>query len=123
VQRVVQYLDLVVLVPALIVFVALGLPLLGFVVATVAWLLQRVIQVLLTRKADASDDPRTVVGLTAGGAIARGWLVAAAILVAGLSDKDAGLSAAVLVIVLYTAYFAGRLITRPRDPAARGGAA
>ena len=110
---VIRYLDLVVLAIALPIFVVAGLPMLGYVAGGGAWLLQRGIQHLLNRRAAASQDPRTVVGITAGSMIGRGWLVALTIFAAGLSDEDAGLAAAVLVIVLFTAYFTVSMIMRP----------
>jgi len=110
-----RYLDLVLLVLALPVFVLGGLPLLGYAAGAVAWLVQRAIQVVLSRKAAESDDPRTVVGIAAGSMIGRGWLVALTIFAAGMVDNDAGLAAAVLVIVLFTAYFTVSMIMRPFD--------
>jgi hypothetical protein len=86
---------------------------LGYVAGAVAWLLQRAIQVALNRRAAASSDPRTVVGIAAGSMIGRGWLVALIIFAAGLRDEDAGLAAAVLVIALFTAYFTVSMIMRP----------
>jgi hypothetical protein len=109
----VRYLDLVLLVVALPVFVAAGLPMLGYAAGAAAWLVQRAIQVALNRRAAAADDPRTVVGIAAGSMIGRGWLVALTIFAAGLSDEEAGLAAAVLVIVLFTAYFTVSMIMRP----------
>ena len=38
--------------------------------------------------------------------IGRGWLVALTIFGAGMIENDAGLAAAVLVVVLFTVYFA-----------------
>lgn len=108
-----RQLDLLLLALALPVFVVGGLPLLGYATGAGAWLVQRAIQVLLLRRARASDDPRTVVGLTAGSMIGRGWLVALAIFTVGLRHNKAGLAAAVLVIVLFTAYFMVNLILRP----------
>jgi hypothetical protein len=108
-----RYLDLVLLAIALPVFLAAGLPMLGYVAGAVAWLLQRALQLWLNRRAAASDDPRTVVGIAAGSMIGRGWLVALTIFAAGLDDEDAGLAAAVLVIVLFTAYFTVSMIMRP----------
>ena len=110
-----RYLDLVLLVLALPVFVLGGLPLLGYAAGAVAWLVQRAIQVVLSRKAAESDNPRTVVGIAAGSMIGRGWLVALTIFAAGMVDNDAGLAAAVLVIVLFTAYFTVSMIMRPFD--------
>jgi hypothetical protein len=111
----IRYLDLVLLALALPVFVVAGLPMLGYAAGAAAWLVQRGIQVALNRKAAAAEDPRTVVGIAAGSMIGRGWLVALTIFAAGLTDEDAGLAAAVLVIVLFTAYFTVSMIMRPFD--------
>ena len=101
------------LVLALPVFLAADLPMLGYAAGAVAWLVQRAVQITTNRKAMASDDPRTVVGIAAGSMIGRGWLVALTIFAAGMKDNDAGLAAAVLVIVLFTAYFTVSMIMRP----------
>ena len=111
-----RYLDLVLLALALPLFVVAGQPMLGYAAGAAAWLAQRGVQVALNRKAASSRDPRTVVGVTAGSMIGRGWLVALTIFAAGLSDEDAGLAAAVLVIVLFTAYFTVSMIMRPFQP-------
>lgn len=119
---VLRQLDLVVLVLALPVFLAAGFPLLGYAAGAAAWLAQKVVRGLLERRAAASNDPRTVVGLTAGSMIGRGWLVALTIFGVGLADNDSGLAAAVLVIVLFTVFFTVSLILRPFDaphPAAK----
>jgi hypothetical protein len=108
-----RYLDIVLLVIALPVFLLGGLPMLGYVAGAGAWLVQRAVQVALNRKAVAADDPRTTVGIATGSMIGRGWLVALTIFAAGLNDEDAGLAAAVLVIVLFTAYFTVSMIMRP----------
>ena len=111
----IRYLDLVLLAVALPIFVVAGLPMLGYAAGAAAWLVQRAIQIALYRKAAAADDPRTVVGIAAGSMIGRGWLVALTIFAAGLNDEDAGLAAAVLVILLFTAYFTVSMIMRPFD--------
>jgi hypothetical protein len=110
-----RYLDIVILILALPIFLAADLPMLGYAAAAVAWVVQRAIQIVLMRKAAAAEDPRTVVGITAGSMIGRGWLVALTIFAAGMVDNDAGLAAAVLVIVLFTAYFTVSMIMRPFD--------
>jgi hypothetical protein len=110
-----RYLDIVILILALPIFLAADLPMLGYAAAAVAWLVQRAIQIVLIRKAAAADDPRIVVGITAGSMIGRAWLVALTIFAAGLEENDAGLAAAVLVIILFTAYFTVSMIMRPFD--------
>jgi hypothetical protein len=108
-----RYIDLVLLALALPVFLAGDLPMLGYAAGAAAWIVQRAIQLATNRKAAAADDPRKVVAIAAGSMIGRGWLVALTIFAAGLEDNDAGLAAAVLVIVLFTAYFTVSMIMRP----------
>jgi hypothetical protein len=45
--------------------------------------------------------------------IARGWIVAGSIFVVGLSEREAGLAAAILSITLFTFYFTSQMLTRP----------
>jgi hypothetical protein len=111
--RMMRYLDLALLALALPIFIAADLPLLGWAGAAVGWLVQRGVQGLIESRARASDDPRTVAGLLTGSMIARGWIVAGSIFVVGLSEREAGLSAAILAITLFTFYFTGQLIGRP----------
>ncbi len=108
-----RQLDLLVLALALPLFLLAGLPLLGWGAGALAWLAQKGVQLALARKASGSDDPRLVVGLTVGGTIARGWLVAIVIFAAGSSQNAAGLASAVLVVVLFTTYFMVGMFTRP----------
>jgi hypothetical protein len=110
--RVLHSLDLVVLAAALPIFLLAGLSLVGYAVIAAVWLLQRALGAELQRRADASDDPRTVVGLLAGGSMARAWLTALSILAAGLVDERAGLAAALLALALFTTYFTVRLVER-----------
>jgi hypothetical protein len=111
--RVVRHLDLVVLALALPVFLLVHLPPLGWAAAAVGWCAQRVIDTYAKRRAAASGDPRTVAGVMTGSMIGRGWLVALTIFAAGLVQRRAGLSAAVLAIALFTIYFTVQLIVRP----------
>ena len=52
--------------------------------------------------------------------ILRGWLVAGTIFVVGLSEREAGLAAAILSITLFTFYFSGQMIARPFGTEERG---
>ena len=118
--RVLRYLDLVVLALALPLFAATGLPLLGWAGAAFGWLVQRAIQAAINSRAEASDDPRTVAGLLTASMISRGWFVAGSIFIVGLTDREAGLSAAILAITLFTIYFTSTMLTRPFDAGSRG---
>jgi hypothetical protein len=105
--------DVLVFALTLPLFVVAGWPLLGWITAAGVWALQRVISELAVKKAEASDDPRTKVGLLAGSMIGRGWLVAGIIFAVGLSNNDAGLSAAVLFLAVFTLQFTMTIAMRP----------
>jgi hypothetical protein len=116
-----RYLDFVALALALPVFLLADFPIAGYLVGGGAWILQRTIQVLVQRRAAASRDPRTVVGLLAASMIARGWFCAIAIFLAGIiGDDDTGLAAAVLIVMLFTVYFALGMVLRPFDQTLKG---
>jgi hypothetical protein len=111
--RIVRYLDLLLLVVALPVFLLAHLPFLGWAGIAVGWCAQRAIHAYTTHRAAASDDPRTVAGLLTGSMIGRGWLVALTIFAVGLVKRQAGLAAAVLAIALFTIYFTVQITLRP----------
>ncbi len=118
----VRYLDLILVMLALPVFLAAGLPLAGWGVGGGVWAAQRALQISLDRKAQASTDPRTVVGVLAASMIGRGWIVALAVFLVGLTDNEAGLAAAVLVVALFTVYFTVKMVLRPFDVSPTTGA-
>jgi hypothetical protein len=111
--RMLRFVDFAILALALPVFLAADLPLLGWLGAAGAWIVQRGVQAVIERRAREADDPRTVAGLMAGSMITRGWIVAATIFAVGLSEREAGLAAALLAIALFTVYFASQMLTRP----------
>jgi hypothetical protein len=110
--RLLRHLDVLALALALPVFLLADLSLLGYLVGGGAWLVQKAIAMALQRRADASRDPRTVVGLLMGGAILRGWLCAGAVLAVGLTDERAGLAATLLVLLLFTVYISIKFVER-----------
>jgi hypothetical protein len=114
----VRYLDFVVLLLALPIFLLAGFPIAGYAVGAGAWIVQRAVQLVLLGRAARSTDPRTIVGITAASMIGRGWFCAIAIFLVGILDSDeAGLAAALLVIALFTVYFTVQMIVRPFDQA------
>jgi hypothetical protein len=113
--RALRHLDLIVLTLALGIFLAAGLPILGWGVAAAAWLAQRAISIVLERKAKAADEPRAVAGLMVASMLTRGWLVALAIFGAGLAERTAGLAAAVLFLLLFTLHLSTNFALRPFD--------
>jgi hypothetical protein len=106
-----KYADLLVLAVALAVFLVAGLSLLGYAVAAAVWLLQRGVQMIVAgrvnRELKAGNRQRAM-GIVAATTLARVWLMATAVLLAGLAEREAGLAAAVLVLVLFTVSFAAQ---------------
>ncbi|MDQ3607300.1 MAG: hypothetical protein M3459_00105 [Actinomycetota bacterium] len=110
----VRNLDLVVLALALAVFLATGLPILGYLTAAGVWAMWRLVGHVAERLAEKTDDPRRTVGLLAGSMIGRGWVMGLSLLAAGLAaGDDVGLSAAVLCVVLFTLRFTVKSVARP----------
>jgi hypothetical protein len=106
-----KYVDLIALAAALAVFLLGGFPMLGFAAAAAAWLAQRGIQVLATRRAQgelAAGNRQKAMGIVAATTLGRVWLMATVALLAGVSDKEAGLAAAVLLAILFTISFAAQ---------------
>lgn len=84
---------------------------LGFAAAAAAWLLQRGIQAFATRRARtelAAGRRQRAMATIAATTLGRVWLMATAVLLAGLADREAGLASAVLLAVLFTASFAAQ---------------
>jgi hypothetical protein len=114
-----RYLDLAVLVVALPVFLALGMPLVAWAGVTVLWLLQRAAQALLERRAFAAEDPTRATAVLALSMFARVWIFALAIFVLGKADRDAGLSAALLAVILVTVHLTSLMTSGPLAPGSR----
>jgi hypothetical protein len=100
--------DLALLALALPIFIAADWPLLGYAVAAGAWLAQHAIILLAehtSAAALAAGDRRRALGIVAAATLGRVWLVALAILLVGLlADREDGLAAAVLTLVLVTVH-------------------
>jgi hypothetical protein len=114
---VLRNLDLVLLALALALFLAVGLPILGWVTAAVIWALWRGIGEWAERRAAAATHPKQTAGIAAGSMVGRGWLLGLILLGAGLAaGEDVGLSAAVLVFVIFTVHFTLKIMLRSADP-------
>jgi len=112
---VLRYADLAVLALALPVVLVTPASLLGYAVAAGAWLIQRSFQIAAERavaRALARGVRRNALGMLAGATLARLWIVTLAILLVGtLGSSRAGLTAAVLSLVLVTVALGGRALT------------
>jgi hypothetical protein len=114
-----RYGDLVLLAAALPVFLIAGWPMLGYVVAAAAWLAQRGIQLVATRRVRSSmagGDRRAALGIMGATTLARVWLIALAVLIVGLVEREAGLAAALLSAALFTLYFGSQVLDRLLHP-------
>ncbi len=106
-----KYVDLLLLAVALAVFLLGGLPMLGYAVGAVAWLAQRGIQMIASKRSQAelkAGNRQKAMGIVAATTLGRVWLMATAVLLVGLAEREAGLSAAILVLVLFTVSFAAQ---------------
>jgi len=121
-----KHVDLAVLAAALAVFLLGGLPLLGFAVGAGAWLAQRGVQLLAARRARAelgAGRRQRAMATIAATTLGRVWLMATAVLLAGLAEREAGLSAAILLAVLFTVSFAAQGISHLFDEEPEAGKA
>jgi len=109
-----KYADLIVLATALAVFLAAGLPMLGFVVGAAAWLVQKGVQLFVAARVKGelkAGNRNRAMGIVAMTTLGRVWGMATAVLLVGLAEREAGLAAAVLVLVLFTVSFAAQGIS------------
>jgi hypothetical protein len=116
-----KYVDLLVLAAALAVFLLGGLPMLGYAVGAAAWLAQRGIQALASRRANAelaAGNRQKAMGIVAATTLGRVWLMTTAVLLVGLAEREAGLSSAILVAVLFTISFAAQGLAHLFEPEA-----
>lgn len=115
----VRYLDVAAVLVATVPALALGAPVLGYAIGGGAWLLQRLIQAtdhVWTRR---FAEPRAQVGARLFEAFGRIWLLAGAIVVAGVAGSRAdGLTAALVIFCAYTIAFAIRLASGKPAPRA-----
>ena len=106
-----KYVDLLALAAALAAFLLGGFPLLGFAVGAVAWLLQRGIQAVAARRAQselAAGNRQKAMGVIGVTTLGRVWLMATAVLLVGIAERESGLASAILLLALFTLSFAAQ---------------
>lgn len=121
-----KYVDLLVLAASLAVFLLGGLPMLGFAAGAGVWLLQRGIQALAERRANrelAAGNRQRAMATVAVSTLGRVGLMATVVLIAGIVEREAGLSSAILVAVLFTVSFAAQGIAHLFDEEPQAGKA
>jgi hypothetical protein len=112
-----DYLDVLVVVLAAVPALALGAPVLGYSVGAGAWLAQRALAEADKRWIRKASEPRTQLGLSLFEAFGRIWLLAGAIIIAGVAGGRAdGLTAALVIFGAYSVAFAVKVLTGPPRP-------
>ena len=108
-------------------FILADWPMVGYAVATGAWLVQRLIMFAAERRVAAAlarGERRSAMGLTAASGLGRVWLLTlAALLVGLLAENRDGLAAALLLVVLFTVQLGStalaRLLLKDREELSR----
>ena len=101
------YLDIVLVVVAAAVALALGAPVVGCTMGVVAWIAVRTVSVFVERRLDEVREIRRRLGLGVAFSMARVWVLAITIIVAGVAVSRAdGLTAALVIFGAFSVYFA-----------------
>jgi hypothetical protein len=113
-MAILRNLDVVLVLLAAAPALALGAPVLGYTVAAGAWVAQRVLAQVDRRWIRGASEPRTQLALGLFEAFGRIWLLAGAIIFAGVVGGRAdGLTAALVIFAAYSVAFAVKVLTGP----------
>ena len=105
------YLDIVLVALAVPVGLAAGAPTVGFTAGAAAWIVLRLAQIAMDKQLVNVHDLRRRLGLGVAFSLARVWLLASAIIVAGLAVSRAdGLTAALVIFGAFSVNFARNAI-------------
>lgn len=109
-----RHLDLLAVALGLPVFIAAGLPLLGWGAIAAAWLAARGVQLLAERRAVRRGDRRAAMSARAAALVARLYATGTTVFLVGLADRDAGVAAGVFALIVFTLWFAAQFLGRER---------
>jgi hypothetical protein len=114
--NVIRYLDVVAVLIAAVPALLLGVPALGYALGGGVWILQRLIAVGERRFLVRVDDTRRWLGARLFASFARIWLLAGAIIAAGvIGGRADGLTAAIVIFAAYSIAFAIRIASGPPE--------
>jgi hypothetical protein len=118
-MKVLRYLDVLLVVVAAFPALALGAPAVGYAIGAAGWILQRIVAATDRRWIDRVSEPRKQLGYNLAEAFARTWLMAGAIIVAGVIAREDGLTAGLVMLGAYSVALLIRLGSGPphRTPA------
>jgi hypothetical protein len=82
------------------------------------WAVWRGIGEWADRKAASATHPKQTAGIAAGSMVGRGWLLGLILIGSffATDDREVGLSASLLVLVIFTVHFTLKIILRSADP-------
>lgn len=102
-----QYLDIVLVLVVAGPVLAAGAPALGFTVGAATWILARLASIAAERRIAGVGDIRRRLGMGVAFSMARVWVLAIAIIVAGVAASRAdGLTAALVIFGAFSMRFA-----------------
>jgi hypothetical protein len=108
-----RYLDVVLVVVAAPIMIAIGVSATGYAIGAGAWIALRAAGEVLERNKALHDNPRTDVSVRLGYMLTRLFLLAIAVILARTQGgRDAGLTALVVVVVAFTVQLAVSAISR-----------
>lgn len=112
----VRLLDVALVIAALPIVLLLGAPAVGCIVASVVWIVQRVVAGIVDGRARAQQDPRAALKLNFVAMMVRVWAICLAIVLCGVAvDRADGAAAAITMLAAFTVYLAVTLLTRTTD--------
>jgi hypothetical protein len=111
-----RYFDVVVIVVAAPIMLAIGVSSGGYAIGAGAWIVLRAAGEVLERNKALHADPRIDVSVRLGYMLGRLFLLAIAVILArSAGGRDAGLAALAVIVVAFTIQLAISAVTRPRS--------
>lgn len=109
-----RYLDVVFVVIVAPVALALGAPAVGYAIGGAAWILQRILAATDARWTTRLTEPRQQLAANLLAGFGRIWLLAGAIVIAGVAGgRSNGLTAALVIFGAYSVAFLIKLFSGP----------
>jgi hypothetical protein len=110
----IRYLDVALVVIGAPVAIVLGAPALGYAIGGVAWIAQRILGETDKRWTARMSDPRRQLAFNLFEGFGRIWLLAGAIVIAGVAvGRPDGLTAALVIFGAYSIAFLIKVATGP----------
>jgi hypothetical protein len=111
----VRWIDVILVIALAPIGLLLGVPVLGYVAATVGWAATRIGGEVLERRARESDNPKTAAGLMLFTGLGRAWAMGLIIVVVGVAGaREDGLTAAVTAFLAFSVYLGARVALGPQ---------